>query len=67
MRSLKRFDYFNAKSVEEAASILAKYRGKAWPIAGGTDLLTILRFQPLPEESYPEILVNLKTIEPGPV
>ncbi|MBS7640450.1 MAG: FAD-dependent oxidoreductase [Candidatus Bathyarchaeia archaeon] len=65
MRSLRRFDYFNAKSVEEAASILAKYRGKAWPIAGGTDLLTILRFQPLPEESYPEILVNLKTIEPG--
>ncbi|MEM3180408.1 MAG: hypothetical protein QXE71_03775 [Candidatus Bathyarchaeia archaeon] len=34
MRSLRRFDYFNAKSVEEAASILAKYRGKAWPIAG---------------------------------
>ncbi|MCS7114067.1 MAG: FAD-dependent oxidoreductase [Nitrososphaerota archaeon] len=65
MRSLRKFSYFNAKSVEEAASILAKYEGKAWPIAGGTDLLTILRFQPLPEELYPEALVNLKTIVPS--
>jgi NADPH-dependent glutamate synthase beta subunit-like oxidoreductase len=65
MRPLRRFDYFNAGSVEEACSILAKYDGKAWPVAGGTDLLTILRFQPLPEELYPEVLVNLKTIKPS--
>ncbi|MEM3703072.1 MAG: FAD-dependent oxidoreductase [Candidatus Bathyarchaeia archaeon] len=65
MRSLRKFSYFNAKSVEEAASILAKYDGKALPIAGGTDLLTVLRFQPLPEELYPEALVNLKTIVPS--
>ncbi|MEM2394547.1 MAG: FAD-dependent oxidoreductase [Candidatus Bathyarchaeia archaeon] len=65
MRSLRKFSYYNAKSVEEAASILAKYDGKAWPIAGGSDLLTVLRFQPLPEELYPEALVNLKTIVPS--
>ncbi|MEM2464952.1 MAG: FAD-dependent oxidoreductase [Candidatus Bathyarchaeia archaeon] len=65
MKPLRRFDYFNAKTVEEASSILAKYNGKAWPMAGGTDLLTILRFQPLPEDRYPEALVNLKTITPS--
>jgi NADPH-dependent glutamate synthase beta subunit-like oxidoreductase len=65
VRSLRRFKVFNASSINEAVSILAKYGGKAWPIAGGTDLLTILRFQPLPDELYPECLVNLKTVTPS--
>lgn len=65
MRSLRHFKYYNARSVEEASQILKKYGGRAWPIAGGTDLLTIMRFQPLPEELYPEALVNLKTITPS--
>ena len=62
---MRKFSYFNAKSVDEATSILSKYGGKAWPIAGGTGLLTILRFQPLPGELYPGALVNLKTINPS--
>ena len=65
MRSLRRFDYYNARSINEASQILAKFKGKAWPIAGGTDILTIMRFQPLPEERYPEALVNLKSISPS--
>jgi len=65
MRSLRRFEYYNARTVEEAVSILRRFGGKAWPLAGGTDLLTILRFQPLPEDSYPAALVNLKTISPS--
>lgn len=65
MRTLRKFEFFNAKTVEEAVSIMARYEGKAWAIAGGTDLLTILRFQPLPDDLYPEVLVNLKTISPS--
>lgn len=65
MRSLRRFEYYNARTVEEAVSILKRYGGKAWPMAGGTDLLTILRFQPLPEDAYPAALVNLKTVSPS--
>ena len=56
------FKYFNATSIEEAITILSKYKEKAKVIAGGTDLLGELKDQNLP--MYPEILVNIKTI-PG--
>ena len=58
MKTWKKFEHVNAKTVDEAASILRE--GKASVIAGGTDILGTLRFEILPD--YPEVLVNLKSI-----
>jgi xanthine dehydrogenase YagS FAD-binding subunit len=58
MKTIKRFEHINARSVDEAAAILKA--GKASLIAGGTDILGAMRFEILPD--YPEILVNLKSI-----
>jgi xanthine dehydrogenase YagS FAD-binding subunit len=60
MKTWKRFEHVDAKTVDEAASILRA--GKAAAIAGGTDLLGTMRFEVLP--NYPEVVVNLKSI-PG--
>lgn len=59
---MKTFAHFNASTIEEAVSLLRRYQGKANLIAGGTDLLGKMKDRILP--SYPEALVNLKTI-PG--
>jgi xanthine dehydrogenase YagS FAD-binding subunit len=60
MKTWKKFAHVNAKTIDEAASILRA--GHASVISGGTDLLGAMRFEVLP--NYPEIVVNLKTI-PG--
>lgn len=60
MKTWKKFGHVNAKSIDEASSILRA--GKAAVISGGTDLLGTMRFEILPES--PEVLVNIKTI-PG--
>jgi carbon-monoxide dehydrogenase medium subunit len=52
-------DYFEPKTVSEAASLLAKYRDEAKVIAGGTDMLVDMKFK---EE--PGCLINIKKI-PG--
>jgi xanthine dehydrogenase YagS FAD-binding subunit len=57
---MKRFAHFNAGSIHEAVSILKRYNGRAYLIAGGTDILGKMKDEILP--SYPEALVNLKTI-----
>jgi len=57
---MKKFAHFNATSVDEAVSILRRYGGNAHLIAGGTDIVGKMKDQILP--SYPEALVNLKTI-----
>jgi xanthine dehydrogenase YagS FAD-binding subunit len=57
MRSFKHID---AKTVNEACRLLEKYEGKAKLIAGGIDLLGVLKDRILPD--YPEALINLKTI-----
>ncbi len=57
---MKSFKHLDAKSVNEACKLLRKYKEKARLIAGGTDLLSILKDRILPE--YPEILINIKTI-----
>jgi xanthine dehydrogenase YagS FAD-binding subunit len=57
---MKPFRHFNAHSVDQAASLMAGYGGRACIIAGGTDLLGRMKDRILP--SYPEALVNLKTI-----
>jgi xanthine dehydrogenase YagS FAD-binding subunit len=58
---LKNFTYINAKTLDEAASQLAK--GKAWVLAGGTDLLGTMKFSILPD--YPQTVINLKTVTPS--
>ena len=60
MKTIKKFTHIDAKTVDEAASILRA--GKAAVLSGGTDLLGTMRFEVLP--NYPEVVVNLKNI-PG--
>jgi len=59
---MKSFTHFDARSVEEAVSLLDRYNGRAAVIAGGTDLLGKMKDTVLPD--YPEALINIKTI-PG--
>jgi xanthine dehydrogenase YagS FAD-binding subunit len=59
---LKAFKHLNAGSVEEAVSLLKEYEGRAVLVAGGTDLLGILKSEVLPR--YPDVVINIKTI-PG--
>jgi len=54
------FEHIDAKTVDEASRLLEEYPSKL--IAGGTDLLGMLKDRVLP--SYPELLVNIKSI-PG--
>jgi len=56
------FNHINAESLGEAAGLLQSSKGKAKVMAGGTDLLGVLKDRILPE--YPETIINLKTI-PG--
>jgi xanthine dehydrogenase YagS FAD-binding subunit len=60
MKTIKKFTHIDAKTVDEAASILRA--GNASVLSGGTDLLGAMRFEILP--NYPEVVVNLKSI-PG--
>ncbi|NLT67466.1 MAG: molybdopterin dehydrogenase [Acidobacteria bacterium] len=55
---MKAFNHTNAKTLAEARTALAG--GKATLIAGGTDLIGTLKDNILP--TYPESLVNIKTI-----
>lgn len=57
---MKAFNHINPKSLVEARAALAG--GKAELIAGGTDLLGVLKDNVLP--TYPVTLINIKTI-PG--
>ena len=40
---MKRFEYFEPRTLAEASALLARYGGRAQPLAGGTDLLVELR------------------------
>jgi xanthine dehydrogenase YagS FAD-binding subunit len=57
---MRNFAHYDARSIAEALSILGKHKGRAKLNAGGTDLLSILKDDILPE--YPEAIVNIKTI-----
>jgi len=57
MRSLK---HISARTVEEACSLLKKYKGRARLNAGGTDLLPTLKEEILFD--CPEVLIDIKTI-----
>lgn len=59
---MKAFKHFNATSVDEAIALMHSSKGNASLIAGGTDLLGVLKDEILPD--YPEAVINIKTI-PG--
>jgi xanthine dehydrogenase YagS FAD-binding subunit len=58
---MKPFNHTNAKTLAEARTALAG--GKASLIAGGTDLIGLLKDNVLP--TYPASLINIKTIAPS--
>jgi len=58
-RRLPKFDYLEPKTIEEALSLLAQYKGRAKVIAGGTDLLPKLKRR---EIEAPEYIIDLKDI-----
>ena len=58
--TLKTFKHLNARSMEEAVSILSDSDIKAVVTAGGTDLLGVLEYNIHPE--YPDVVVNIKTV-----
>jgi xanthine dehydrogenase YagS FAD-binding subunit len=57
---VRTFNHINARTIEEAIAALQRYQDKARILAGGTDLLGIMKDELLPQ--YPEALINIKTI-----
>jgi len=55
---LPKFEYFAPNTIEEACSLLAKYKGEARALAGGTDLLVQMKNR----EVTPRYLINIKNI-----
>jgi carbon-monoxide dehydrogenase medium subunit len=55
---LPKFEYLDPKTIEEACSLLSQHGDKARLIAGGTDLLIIMKHK----EVTPQYLVGLKGI-----
>jgi len=56
---MKKFVHLNAKTVAEASSMLAANKNSA-VIAGGTDLLGVIKSDIIPD--FPSAVVNIKTI-----
>jgi carbon-monoxide dehydrogenase medium subunit len=57
---MKKFDYFKPKTVEEALTLLARYEEKSKLIAGGTDVIVMIKQKAM----APEVLISLQGI-PG--
>ena len=57
-KTIKEFKYFSPKTVDEAVSILKELEGKAKVLAGGTDLLPMIKLR----TTTPECIVNIKNI-----
>ncbi len=57
---LPKFEYFTPKTIEEACSLLAKYKGEARVFAGGTDLLVKMKTRRM----IPPYLISIQNI-PG--
>jgi len=55
---MKTFDYFKPKTFDEALGLLAKYGEKAKLIAGGTDVIVMLKQKAI----APEVLISLQGI-----
>lgn len=55
---MKKFDYLRPKSLEEAFSLLNQFKERAKLIAGGTDLMVMIK----QKEIAPEVLISLQEI-----
>jgi len=58
MKTLKEFNYLTPQTVAEAVSLLAKYKGEATLIAGGTDLLVMMKERTI----TPKYVITMKPI-----
>jgi xanthine dehydrogenase YagS FAD-binding subunit len=61
---MKTFTHINATSIADAGAKLSQYGSTAKLIAGGTDLIPMLKYRSLPDAQLPQYLINLKTITP---
>ncbi len=59
---MKSFEHIHAMSLSHATELLARHGDKARLLAGGTDLLGLLKTKAAP--AYPELVINIKRI-PG--
>lgn len=57
---MKTFTHISATSIANAGALLTQYGAKAKLIAGGTDLIGLLKLRALPTQ--PEFIIDLKTI-----
>ena len=57
---MKKFDYFKPKTLEESLTLFAKYGEKAKLIAGGTDVIVMIKQKTM----APDVLISLQGI-PG--
>ena len=55
---MKKFEYFKSKTLEEALTLLAKYGEKAKLIAGGTDVIVMIKQKTM----SPDVLISLQGI-----
>jgi len=62
---MRAFTYINATSIADAGAKLTQYGANARVIAGGTDLIPMLKDRSLPDKLSPTYLINLKTITPS--
>ena len=58
---MKAFNHVNARTIDEAIGMLETDDGNSKVIAGGTDLLGILKDKILPD--YPTTIINLKSVK----
>ena len=58
--SMKKFDYFKPKTLDEALTLFSKYGGNAKLIAGGTDVIVMIKQKAM----APDVLISLQGI-PG--
>lgn len=58
---MKWIDYVNPNTLDEAVGLLKQHGGTARPLAGGTDLIVLLRVNP-ERINNPELIVDIKGI-----
>jgi CO/xanthine dehydrogenase FAD-binding subunit len=58
LMTLPKFEYFSCETLEEASSLLSRFKGEARLLAGGTDMLIKMKHK----KETPRYLINIKRI-----